>query len=102
MDPLNTGGSFQGITEHLKIRNLFKKRQIYRQKIQISGCLELRLELELIVNGHKGSYEGHENVLKLHNGYTTGSNYQISLNFTLERGAVHDMQNVLNDFVKKV
>ena len=58
--------------------------------------------MELIVNGHKGSYEGHENVLKLNNGYTTGLNDQISLNFTLERGTVHDMQNMLNDFVKKV
>lgn len=52
--------------------------------------------------GTKGSYEGHENVLKLNNGYTTGLNDQISLNFTLERGTVHDMQNMLNDFVKKV
>lgn len=86
----------------MKIQNLFKKRQIYRQKIDLAVVFGTKVGIGINCKWAQGTQQGHENVLKLNNGYTTGSNYQISLNFTLERGAVHDMQNMLNDFVKKV
>ena len=60
---------------------------------QIRGCLHRGWEYGLTVNGHEGSYGGHENVLKLicDAGCTIWYIYQKPVNNTLEMGELYDM-----------
>lgn len=42
-----------------------EKVNLSRKKIGYRDCLHRGWEYGLIVNGHEGSYQGHENILKL-------------------------------------
>lgn len=41
------------------------KRQIFRGRKQISGCLAIEMRMGMTANGHKESFRGDGNVLKL-------------------------------------